>query len=68
MEEKDGKRPEDLATDPNEFEVGELDDEALAAVAGGESTPTNTNCGCPPPFAGVEGSSNFNCGCGVSSD
>lgn len=64
MEEKNGRKPEDLATELDSFEVSELDDKDLEQVAGGSiAPPTNTNCGCPPPFSGVDGSNNNNCGC-----
>lgn len=46
----------------DEFEVTELDDDALDAVAGG-AEGTNGNCSCPAGTTPPPGYDNGNCSC-----
>jgi hypothetical protein len=54
------KKPEEVVRSLGDFEVTELDDQDLDAVAGGV---TNGNCSCPGNTNPPTGFDNGNCSC-----
>lgn len=62
MDERKGKKPEDLIKELEGAEVTELDDRDLEGAAGGSAEP-NCNCSCGGGESISSDPPNCNCGC-----